>query len=73
MAKAKPIDGTHGPERSVAALPPVARLRDPWRTASDALNAHRFTQPEAEWFTLHVSISEADLTKEPHGADRQCC
>ena len=54
------------PDRAVAELPPIAELREAWKTTHARL-ASLFQQltPE-QWLERHGTISEEDFAKEPH-------
>ena len=46
------------PDRTIAELPALSKLRAQWKTVHDTLMEHIDRLPAEEWFTRHANISE---------------
>jgi hypothetical protein len=54
------------PDRAVEVLPPIAELRENWKSLTPKLAAHFQELTPAQWLEHHSTVSEEDFAKEPH-------
>jgi hypothetical protein len=54
------------PDKAVAELPQVEKLRAHWTEVNETLARHFADLPPDEWFTRHASISPEDFLNQPH-------
>ncbi len=54
------------PDKSGQNFPPVATLKEYWKTINAELGKHISAMQPQDWFTRHMSVSPEDFEKEPN-------
>jgi hypothetical protein len=54
------------PDKAVADLPSISKLRDQWKIVNDSLASHFSSLSATDWLSRHASVTEEDFVKEPH-------